>query len=67
MNRPLLTHILFLCCAIVIASCSSKEFDEYYARPINMNEFLYAIFEYHGYRVTNSIDLIYEDEIKESI
>ena len=48
MNRPLLTHILFLCCAIVIASCSSKEFDEYYARPDDLEEPIYQQLEARG-------------------
>jgi len=41
MNKPLLSYFLISFCAIVIASCSKKEFDEYYARPDDLEDPIY--------------------------
>ena len=64
MNRPLLSYLSYLFCAIVIAGCSSKEFDEYYARPDDLEDPIYQQLEAQG-NFTNLTRLIEKANYKD--
>ena len=48
MNKKILLILSFYFIAIVFASCSKKEFDEYYGRPENLEEPVYQILREKG-------------------
>lgn len=48
MNKKRLHLLLFYSIAIVFASCSQKEFDEYYDRPEDLEDPVYQILEANG-------------------